>query len=366
MGKLVREFATYWGGDDRLWFERDEDDLIGTQRAGGCRLPRIRICDLASGPTNQKGAKAPVLWSGEDGVVEIHHTVGAEPHFHRPSNFDVLILQFAGSAAIESEFGEFRLSPGHAMHVPAGSAYRVIGNPHCYQLIGKIREPFEVNVDPTKPLTETVFNVHPKGSNTASEPVGFPERRGKILEVTEFWGDVTPSITIERDHAKLVGCAQATSSRKATVLRAFDYFCGTTGKGGIRAPELFKGKNFKVDVYNTVGQQHGFHRGCDSEEIWFQFRGSAINDTEWGSQHLNAGEISYAPRGISHRITGDENFLRFNMYFHCLMRPQVDEKNHQAETHYEVETASHQELPAFSEARAKIEAAQAKNTRPRM
>ena len=366
MGKMVREFATYWGGEDRLWFERDEDDLIGTRRSGGCPLPRIRVCDVVGGPTNQDGHKPPVLWSGDDGIVEMHHIKGPEAHFRRPSNFDILILQFSGYAAIESEFGEFRLSPGHAMHVPAGSAYRVIGGTQCYQLVAKIREPFDDNVDPEKPLTETVFDVHPEGSNAEPETVAFPPRTGKILEITEFWNNVADPIVIERDHARLVGCAMGHSSRKPTVLRAFDYFCGTTGKGGVRAPELFKGAHFKVDVYNTVGQQHGFHRGCDSEEIWFQFRGHAVNDTEWGAQKLDAGEISYAPRGISHRINGDEQFLRFNMYFNCLMRPRVDASAHHGETTYSVETKSYRELPAFAETKAKIEEAQAKSVRPRM
>jgi quercetin dioxygenase-like cupin family protein len=366
MGRIVKEFATTWEGDQKLWFERDEDELVGTQQSGGVPIPRIRICDVMSGPTNRERNKAPVLWSGEDGVVESHFIHGAETHFHRPSNYDVLILQFAGKAAVETEFGEFRLEPGHAMHIPTGAAYRIIGNSQSHQLIAKVREKFDVTADPAKPLTETVFDVRRKGDNAESEPVAFPARKGKILEVTEFWNDEADPIVIERDHAKLVGCAAANSQRKVTVLRAFDYFCGITGKGGVRAPELFKGKKFKVDVYNTEGEQHGFHRGCDSEEIWFQFRGEAKNDTEWGVHHLSPGEIGYVPRGIAHRITGDKNFLRFNFYFQCQMRPKVDASNHHGESTYEVETPSRTELPAFAEAKKRIEEALAKNQPVRM
>ena len=112
--------------------------------------------------------------------------------------------------------------------------------------------------------------------------------------------------------------------------------------------------------------QHGFHRALDSEEIWFQFRGHAVNDTEWGAQKLDAGEISYAPRGISHRINGDKDFLRFNMYFNCVMRPRVDASAHQRETGIRVDTKSHRELPAYAETKKKLDEAKANNVRPRM
>lgn len=366
MGKTVREFATHWEGDEYLWFERDEDDLVGTQRGGGCPLPRVRVCDVVPGPTNRDGFKAPVLWEGEDGLLEMHHIDGPETHFHRPADFDVLILQFAGAAAVESEFGEFQLAPGHAMHIPSGAAYRVIGNAQCYQVVAKLREPFEVGVDPDKPITETVFEVRPEGANAQSEEVAFPARQGKILEITEFWPGGAEPIAIERDHAKLVGCSMSRSTRKISVVRAFDYFCGITGQGGVGAPELFRGKTFKVDVYNTQGQQHGFHRGCDGEEIWFQFRGSAQNDTEWGIHKLSAGEIGYVPRGIAHRINGDAEFLRFNFYFRGLMRPKVDASSHHRETTYSVKAVSYKELPAYAETKKRIEDALARGERPRM
>src|SRR5690606_37305632 len=78
MGRIMREFATTWEGDRKIWFERDEDELIGTQRAGGVPLPRIRICDLVTKPTNHERYKPPVLWSGEDGIIESHFINGPE------------------------------------------------------------------------------------------------------------------------------------------------------------------------------------------------------------------------------------------------------------------------------------------------
>ncbi len=72
------------------------------------------------------------------------------------------------------------------------------------------------------------------------------------------------------------------------------------------------------------------------------------------------------PRGIAHRITGDENFLRFNLYFHRLMKPNADASSHHGDSRYQVKTASYKELPAFVETKKRIEDAIAKGERPRM
>ena len=138
-----------------------------------------------------------------------------------------------------------------------------------------------------------------------------------------------------------------------------DYFTGMTGKGSARAPVHYEGVDFRTDAYNTEGQQFGFHRGCDDDELWFQFRGHATNETEWGIHELDPGEMGYVPRGISHRITGGPGFLRYVLYFRHPMNPMVDDSSHRGRTSFEVETASTRELPALAEARAKAEAARA-------
>src|SRR5581483_2465674 len=96
---MVREFMTHWDEKTPIWFEREEDELIGTQRAGGRPMPRIRMMDLFRGPTNRDGNKPIVVWAGEDGVIEACWTAGPEPHFHRPADYDVLVFQYCGRAA---------------------------------------------------------------------------------------------------------------------------------------------------------------------------------------------------------------------------------------------------------------------------
>src|SRR6266540_3296068 len=78
MGNTVREFMTHWDDPAPIWFERDEDELIGTQRSGGRPMPRIRVFDLSRAPTNAEGNKPPVLWAGEDGVIAAHAPSGPE------------------------------------------------------------------------------------------------------------------------------------------------------------------------------------------------------------------------------------------------------------------------------------------------
>lgn len=366
MGNMVREFMTHWDDQGPIWFERDEDELIGTQRSGGRPMPRIRIFDLFRGPTNLPGIKAPVVWKGEDGVIEAHNPNGPEPNFHRPSDFDVLILQFSGRSAVETEMGEYQLAPAHCMHIPAGVAYRVIGGPECRQMVVKLRKPIKLGVDKDNPLTETVFDVRAVGGSPNGQTVRPPERKGKILEVTEFFGDALDPIVIERDHARLVGCATPQRSRDISVIRVFDYFVGMTGKGGARAPQHYEGEDFRTDSYNTEGQQFGFHRGCDDDEIWFQFRGHAINETEWGVHELDSAEMGYVPRGIAHRITGGEGFLRFVLYFRHPMHPMVDDSSHTGRTTFEVRAVSVTELPKLAEEKAKLEAAMSAGRPPGM
>ena len=58
MGNTIYEFMTHWDSPRPIWFKRDEEELIGTQRGGGRAMPRIRVFDLLQGPTNRAGFKA--------------------------------------------------------------------------------------------------------------------------------------------------------------------------------------------------------------------------------------------------------------------------------------------------------------------
>jgi mannose-6-phosphate isomerase-like protein (cupin superfamily) len=156
-----------------------------------------------------------------------------------------------------------------------------------------------------------------------------------VLEHISFW-DPQSDLWVERDVAALIGCKRE-GGRIVRKLSAFNYFTGMTGKGGARAPVLYNGKEFRVDVYNLEEEQNGFHRGCDEDEIWFQFRGHSLNHTEWGALELDPGQMSYIPRGVAHRITGSPGFLRMVLYSRKLVHPKAFNNVSERETRYDVQ-----------------------------
>ena len=170
-------------------------------------------------------------------------------------------------------------------------------------------------------------------------------------KIREFMTHREPAehIWMERDENAVIGTARMgqrmvqkigckrEGGRNARKLSAFNYFTGMTGKGGARAPVLYNGREFRVDVYNLEEEQNGFHRGCDEDEIWFQFRGHSLNHTEWGALELDPGQMSYIPRGVAHRITGSPGFLRMVLYSRELVHPKAFNNVSERETRFEVQ-----------------------------
>jgi mannose-6-phosphate isomerase-like protein (cupin superfamily) len=193
----------------------------------------------------------------------------------------------------------------------------------------------DLGVDPEKPLVETKFRVRssepfaPRGNGRQES------QNGHTLEHITFW-DLQSDVWIERDAAALIGTVTE-GCRPVKKIRGFDYFTGMTGKGGAKAPVLYNGKEFRIDVYNLEEEQRGFHRGCDEDEIWFQFRGHSLNHTEWGALELDAGQTAMIPRGIAHRITGSPGFLRMVFYSRALVQPKAFNNVSERETKFEVQ-----------------------------
>jgi len=309
MGNIVREFITHREPDEHIWVERDEEDLIGTVRAGQRPIPRLSVFDLLP-ESAAVGASSALVWEGETLRIAAEQVRGTEAQFTRAADYDVIYFQFCGGSVIESEYGAVGLEPGEVVLLPAAISHRSTGKGECLRLRVMVKDAVELGVDPEKPLTERRFKV------IYSEPLPSANGDGaegdRSLEHTSFW-EPASDIWIERRTARLIGCVKE-GGRGLKKIRAFDYFTGMTGKGGAKAPVLYHSREFRIDVYNLEGQQRGFHRGCDEDEIWFQFRGHAVNDTEWGIVELDPGEMSFIPRGISHRINGGAGFLRMVFY----------------------------------------------------
>ena len=333
MGNTVREFMTHRKPDEHIWVERDEDMLIGTVRAGQRPMPRIRVFDLLQDEMNPAGSSQALVWDGGTLRIAAEQISGSESDLTRAADYDLLFFQFCGSSLIESEYGTVEIEPGEITLIPAGIAHRSTAKGECLRLRVMTKEAVNLGVDAEKPLTESQFNV------VHSEPMTSRKNAStahddRVLEHTNFWDPIS-DIWIERRSPQLFGCVKE-GGRGLKKLRAFDYFTGMTGKGGARAPVLYTGDEFRIDVYNLEGQQRGFHRGLDEDEIWFQFRGHAVNDTEWGIVELDPGEMSYVPRGIAHRINGGKGFLRIVFYTRQLVHPKAFYSAGGRQTRFEV------------------------------
>jgi mannose-6-phosphate isomerase-like protein (cupin superfamily) len=335
MGKKIREFMTHREPAEHIWMERDESAVIGTARMGQRMVPHIRPFDLLrSTPLSGNRARATVF-EGDSLRVATEYIAGRETQLTRAADHDIVYLQFCGRSKIESESGVVEVEPGEIALVPSAISHRTTGTDECLRVRVATQEAVTEGVDPEKPATQNKFSVK------LSEPIGAtnghaePASDGPALEHISFW-DPQSDLWVERDVAALIGCKRE-GGRPVRKLSAFNYFTGMTGKGGARAPVLYNGKEFRVDVYNLEEEQNGFHRGCDEDEIWFQFRGHSLNHTEWGAMELDAGQMSYIPRGVAHRITGSPGFLRMVLYSRKLVHPKAFNNISERATRFDVQ-----------------------------
>jgi mannose-6-phosphate isomerase-like protein (cupin superfamily) len=336
MDKKIREFMTHREPPEHIWMEREETAVIGTARMGQRLVPKIRPFDLLrSTPLTGNRARAAVF-EGDSLRIATEFLAGREAQLTRAADHDLVYLQFSGRSKIESESGVIELLPGEIALVPAAISHRSTGTDECLRVRVATQEFVTEGVDPEKPMMQRSFTVR------ASEPMiaenghkaDGPDA-GPVLEHISFW-DPQSDLWVERNLAALIGCKRE-GGRIVRKLSAFNYFTGMTGKGGARAPVLYNGKEFRIDVYNLEEEQNGFHRGCDEDEIWFQFRGHSLNHTEWGALELDPGQMSYIPRGVAHRITGSPGFLRVVLYSRKLVHPKAFNNVSERETRYDVQ-----------------------------
>ena len=336
MAKKIREFMTHREPSEHIWMVRDESAVIGTARMGKRTVPHIRPFDLVRN-TPLTGNRARVtVFEGDALQVATEYVAGREAQLTRAADYDVVYLQFCGRSKIESEAGVIEMEPGEIALVPSAISHRTTGMDDCLRVRVATQEAVSEGVNPEKPATQTKFTVKP------SEPIGAANGHredsatdGAVLEHISFW-DSQSDLWVERDVAALIGC-KGEGGRPVRKLSAFNYFTGMTGKGGARAPVLYNADQFRVDVYNLEEEQNGFHRGCDEDEIWFQFRGHSLNHTEWGALELDAGQMSYIPRGVAHRITGSPGFLRMVLYSRKLVHPKAFNNVSERATRFDVQ-----------------------------
>jgi mannose-6-phosphate isomerase-like protein (cupin superfamily) len=342
MARKIKEFMTFWNDPGaRIFLQRDREELIGSEASGGRNLPKFRPFDLLKGITySDSGLHSIPVYDGYDMTVFVECPAGAYPFFHREVDQDVAYLQYSGSSTVETEHGIFEIVSGEMLVIPRGTSHRTIGSNDCLRWALYYRDPVKPGVQVEQPTCEYNFEIKREPAIFYDAPP--PDRMrgvrkdGKIREVIRVRNHPEDDTWVWRNYESLVG-SRLEGGRRIIKFGFFNYFRGKTGVGsGIFIPELIVSPTIKAECFNTVGEQFGFHRGCDNEEMWIQFGGAAINEAEFGEYELGTSEMAQIPMGISHRVVALEGYVRCTLYCKNYIRQLVTDKDHVTNTKFSV------------------------------
>lgn len=118
----IREFSTRWGRpNDRTFFERDLEAMVGSAKDSPLDTPNFRPFDMLAEPNDSR-----VIWQNDDMRIGVESLSGTAPAFRRGCDYDELWFQFAGHTLVESEYGTSTWARPISCSSPAAS---LIGAP---------------------------------------------------------------------------------------------------------------------------------------------------------------------------------------------------------------------------------------------
>jgi quercetin dioxygenase-like cupin family protein len=326
----VREFTTGWGEPFiQTWREREKETLVGAARSSRRNYPKFRPFDLLGGPN-----QALPLLVNDDMRIGVDSVVGTPPRFRRNCDYDLLLFQFAGRTALETEYGPCELAPGELVLIPGGVAHRGSGTSDCLRLFAELRDPMVPLYGPDQYASHGEFEMVRTGGPPWPAPDGGAAAApsARVVEELAIWDEVPDAYTlVERDYGDVAG--GASGGLGVVKLRAFDFFTEIVGQRG-PGPRLMESATSHVEVYNIEGPQFGFHRALRSEEVGLQFRGVGHNMSEFGEEDVVPGEMYFVPLGIAHSVVGREEFLRIVIYCKHPWRVPADLTQHRGESRF--------------------------------
>jgi mannose-6-phosphate isomerase-like protein (cupin superfamily) len=350
--KQIGEFMTTWKDFPRpglaAWAERQKVGLMGTAKSTRY-TPRFRPFDMLSIPN-----QSLVILENEYHRIGVESVVGVQDSFHRYIDSDMVYFQFCGSSKVETEFGVYDMEPGEVMLVPGGIAHRSIGRNDSLRYFCQSHEAVDYVMNEDQYTSQTSFEVKRIGGPNWTAPQGTnASTKGPVVEKMHFWDDGRDDQTVvERDYESLVGAAGIGRGKPGSLvrkLRAFDHFTAIVGKGREDAgtQPLMESANMRIRTYNMQDEQFAFHRALRSEEVRIQFRGDALDLSEFENVEVFPGEITIIPLGISHSVISippeDENFLRLNFYSKVRWRVPMDPTKHYFDSKFEIKTTVHKQ-----------------------
>jgi mannose-6-phosphate isomerase-like protein (cupin superfamily) len=350
--KQIGEFMTTWKDFPRpglaAWAERKKADLMGTAKSTHY-TPRFRPFDLLGSPN-----QSLVILENENHRIGVESVVGVQESFHRYVDCDMIYFQFCGNTTVETEFGVYEMAPGEVMLVPGGISHRSIGRNDSLRYFCLSHEAIDYVMGEDQYTSDTTFQVKRIGGPDWTAPQETePASKGQVIERMHFWDDSADDFTIvERDYESLVGVAGLGRNRPGSAickLRAFDHFTAIVGKGreDSGTQPLMESASMRIRTYNMQDEQFAFHRALRSEEVRIQFRGDALDMSEFENVEVSPGEITIIPLGIAHSVISippeDENFLRLNFYSKLRWRVPINPTGHVFDSKFEVTTTVHKQ-----------------------
>jgi mannose-6-phosphate isomerase-like protein (cupin superfamily) len=350
--KRIGEFMTTWKDFPRpglaAWAEREKAGLMGTAKSTHY-TPRFRPFDMLSIPNQPL-----VFLENANHRIGVESVVGVQDSFHRYVDCDMIYFQFCGDTTVETEFGVYEMKPGEVMLIPGGISHRSIGRNDSLRYFCLSHEAVDYVMGEDQYTSHTTFELKRIGGPDWQVSRG-PESlsKGSVIEKMHFWDDRADDLTVvERKYDSLVSVAGLRRGEPGSAirkLRAFDHFTAIVGKGREDAgtQPLMESASMRIRTYNMQDEQFAFHRALRSEEVRIQFRGDALDMSEFENVEVSPGEVTIIPLGIAHSVISippeDENFLRLNFYSKLRWRVPIDPTKHFFDSRFEVATTIHKQ-----------------------
>jgi quercetin dioxygenase-like cupin family protein len=349
----IGEFMTTWEDFPRpglaAWADRRKAGLMGNAKSSRY-TPRFRPFDMLAEPNDSL-----VILANANHRIGVESVFGVQEAFHRYVDADIIYFQYCGTTRLETEFGVHEMVPGDVLLVPGGIAHRSIGTTDSLRYFCLSHEPVHYVMNEDQYTSETTYAMKRIGGPDWQLPPGADQpSTGRVIERMHCWDDGPDDYTIlERDYEDLVGVASlrgpAVESGGIRKVRAFDHFTAIVGKGGGDAgtQPLMLAEHLRIRTYNMLGEQFAFHRALRSEEARIQFRGNALDMSEFENVDVRPGEVTIIPLGIAHSVItdppDDPDFLRLNFYSALPWKVVMDPTKHVYESHFECTTTVHKE-----------------------
>ncbi len=341
----IGEFMTTWEDFPRpglaAWADRRKAGLMANAKSTRY-TPKFRPFDMLAEPN-----QSLVILANANHRIGVESVFGVQDAFHRYVDADMIYFQYAGRTTLETEFGIHEMVPGDVLLVPGGIAHRSIGTADSLRYFCLTHEAVNYVMNEDQYTSESTYEMRRIGGPDWKLPPGADQpTTGRVVERMHCWDDGPDDYTIlERDYEDLVGVASlrgpAIEKGGIRKVRAFDHFTAIVGKGGVDAgtQPLMLAEHLRIRTYNMLGEQFAFHRALRSEEVRIQFRGNALDMSEFENVDVRPGEITIIPLGIAHSVItdppDDPDFLRLNFYSVLPWKVMVDPTKHAFESHFE-------------------------------